>query len=58
MKHNLPKEQILKDYEKRGYEIVGRMVEIVARAQRKVDYRLIDRFDATKIVDPPVLNPR
>lgn len=37
MKHNLSQEQILKDYEQKGYDLVGRMVEIVARAQRKVD---------------------
>lgn len=37
MKPDLLKEKILAEYEKRGYEIVGRMVEIVARAQRKVD---------------------
>lgn len=37
MKSDLPKEKILVEYERKGYEIIGRMVEIVARAQRKVD---------------------
>ncbi|MBI2036042.1 hypothetical protein HYT17_00175 [Candidatus Microgenomates bacterium] len=43
MKHNLPKEQILKNYEQKGYEIVRRMVEIVARAQRKVDNKAYNK---------------
>lgn len=46
-------EEILKDYEKKGDEIIGKMLQVLYHAQRKVDdtnYRnIIEKLDKQQI---------